>query len=325
MLNSAMGVVARDQSEGAFVDLDTIPEDSISLETGVRYLLSERAESLRKVLEREAIGAADVLLRQGARKSGGRIIAALPQPPSLPFDLPFVGKLPKPEDLPGPILVPRSAASGLPPTPALASPNEVLDAIAPRLTREEELFAISLTDLARGSLGDDAAVVLSGDALLEPEAVASLLLGVLATGRTPVGDSPQLAALAKSVRERLLPAANAADADADVANAASGANDGFEELSAAVRDLTPEESAVLSATAQSVADALWAKLVARMEEGLLSPEQRGAGASGRSTTVEGGGGGVAANAANGSTIRGGVEVAGEAVKTPLEPVVAMAR
>ena len=181
MLNSAMGVVARDQSEGAFVDLDTIPEDSISIETGVRYLLSERAESLRKVLEREAIGAADVLLRQGARKSGGRIIAALPQPPSLPFDLPFVGKLPKPEDLPGPILVPRSAASGLPPTPALASPNEVLDAIAPRLTREEELFAISLTDLARGSLGDDAAVVLSGDALLEPEAVASLLLGVLAT------------------------------------------------------------------------------------------------------------------------------------------------
>ena len=325
MLNSAMGVVARDQSEGAFVDLDTIPEDSISLETGVRYLLSERAESLRKVLEREAIGAADVLLRQGARKSGGRIIAALPQPPSLPFDLPLIGKLPKPEDLPGPILVPRSAASGLPPTPALASPNEVLDAIAPRLTREEELFAISLTDLARGSLGDDAAVVLSGDALLEPEAVASLLLGVLATGRTPVGDSPQLAALAKSVRERLLPAANAADADVDVANAASGANDGFEELSAAVRDLTPEESAVLSATAQSVADALWAKLVARMEEGLLSPEQRGAGASGRSTTVEGGGGGVAANAANGSTIGGGVEVAGEAVKTPLEPVVAMAR
>jgi hypothetical protein len=131
--------------------------------------------------------------------------------------------------------------------------------------------------------------------------------------------------LAKSVRERLLPAANAADADVDVANAASGANDGFEELSAAVRDLTPEESAVLSATAQSVADALWAKLVARMEEGLLSPEQRGAGASGRSTTVEGGGGGVAANAANGSTIGGGVEVAGEAVKTPLEPVVAMAR
>jgi hypothetical protein len=157
---------------------------------------------------------------------------------------------------------------------------------------------------------------------VEPEAVASLLLGVLATGRTPVGDSPQVAALAKSVRERLSPAA--ADADAAAASGADG--DGFEELAAAVRDLTVEESAVLSATAQRVADALWGKLASRMEEGLLTPEQRGgdgagagAGAGGRAS-IEGGGGVVASNASNGAR----VEVAGEAAKTP-EPVVAMAR
>jgi hypothetical protein len=33
-----------------------------------------------------------------------------------------------------------------------------------------------------------------GDALLEPEAVASLLLGVFATGRAPIGDSPEVGA-----------------------------------------------------------------------------------------------------------------------------------
>ena len=69
---------------GVFVDLDTIPEDSISLSTGLRYLLSPRAEALRKVLEKEAVGAADILLRQAARKGGGRLFAQLPQPPAGP-------------------------------------------------------------------------------------------------------------------------------------------------------------------------------------------------------------------------------------------------
>ena len=34
MLNSAKGVVARDQEEGVFVDLDTVPEDAISSPRG---------------------------------------------------------------------------------------------------------------------------------------------------------------------------------------------------------------------------------------------------------------------------------------------------
>lgn len=271
MLNSAMGVVARDAGDGVFVDLDTIPEDSISLGTGLRYLLSPRAEALRNLLEKEAAGAADILLRQATRKGAGRIFAQLPQPPSFPFPLPsFLPSLPKPEDVAGPVLIPRRDANAAP-VPILATPAQVLDAAAPRLTREEEIFAISLTDLAQGTLGREAAVLLSGDALLEPEAVAGLLLGVFATGRAPLTDSPEVAALARSVREQLAPSSSTAASGGVSANGegAGAENEGLDEIVEAVRNLTPEESAVLQAAARRVVEELWAGLVTRLESGLL--------------------------------------------------------
>ena len=271
MLNSAMGVVARDAGEGVFVDLDTIPEDSISLSTGLRYLLSPRAESLRKVLEKEAIGAADILLRQAVRKGGGRLFAQLPQPPRLPGFLPFeLPSFPKPEDVPGPMLVP--SRTGGAPTPCLATPNQVLEAAAPKLSREEELFAISLADLAQGTLGRDAAVVLSGDALLEPEAIAGLLLGALATGDVPGTDNPQVAAIVKQVREQLKPAEGSYksfDGEGTEEGKEEDTGEGVDEIVQAVRDLTPEESEVLQASARLVADAMWERFVDRLEAGLL--------------------------------------------------------
>ena len=263
MLNSAMGVVARDAGDGVFVDLDTIPEDSISLGAGLRYLLSPRAEALRNLLEKEAVGAADILLRQAARKSGGRVFAQLPQPPKLPFDLPFgLPPLPKPEDVPGPFLVP--GRGGAAPVPVFAAPSRVLEAAAPKLTREEELFAISLSDLARGTLGADAAAILAGDALLEPEATASLMLGVLASGRAPGLDNPQVATLARALREQLAPA-EAKGAEEGAEEGAEGGADPLEEIVAAVRDLTPEESETLRAAATRVGDALWERLTERLE------------------------------------------------------------
>ena len=271
MLNSAMGIVARDAGDGVFVDLDTIPEDSISLGTGLRYLLSPRAEALRNLLEKEAVTAADILLRQATRKSAGRIFAQLPQPPSLPFALPFLPELPKPEDVAGPVLVPRSDPNAAP-VPMLATPAQILDAAAPKLSREEELFAISLADLAQGTLGREAAVLISGDALLEPEAMAGLLLGVFANGSTPSGDSPEVAALARGVREQLRVAAPAGG------EASGERGDGLDEIVAAVRELSAEESEVLQASTRRVVEALWSGLVKRLE-GELLPAAGGAGAA----------------------------------------------
>ena len=129
-------------------------------------------------------------------------------------------------------------------------------------SREEEHFAISLADLAQGTLGSDAAVLLSGDALLEPAAAASLLLSVFATGRAPSAQDAQVAAVADAVRAQLAPAA------------APGGNDieSVDDVIAAVRDLSPEESAVLQASATPVAEALWDRLVTRLEGSLLADE-----------------------------------------------------
>ena len=131
-----------------------------------------------------------MLLRQALRKSVPRFFAQLPRPPTLPFPLPFAppgvqltaeGQLPNPEDVPGPFLVPSSNPGGSP-APVLASPAKVLDAVAPRLSREEELFALALGDLAEGTLGSDVATLVAGDAIADPGAIAALALDALANG-----------------------------------------------------------------------------------------------------------------------------------------------
>jgi hypothetical protein len=64
----------------------------------------------------------------------------------------------------------------------VATPQKLLDTLAPELSREEELYALSLVDLASSALGKDAGILVAGDAFLEPEAVARLALTVLTSG-----------------------------------------------------------------------------------------------------------------------------------------------
>ena len=49
LLNSAMGVVNRES--GAFVDLDTVPQGGVSLGEALSYLASDKATSLRALLQ----------------------------------------------------------------------------------------------------------------------------------------------------------------------------------------------------------------------------------------------------------------------------------
>merc|ERR1719238_2437444 len=158
LLNGALGVVAKTQG-GVFVDFDSIPEDGVALDEALKYLLSDEARSLRALLAEEAENVADVLARQAMRKAFGVLSTNVPPPP-------LIGQfLPKFEQVPGPVLLPTASGQ---PVPALQTPQQVLDVLAPKLTREEELYALSLVDLAKSTLGDDAGVVLSGDAVQEP-------------------------------------------------------------------------------------------------------------------------------------------------------------
>ena len=69
-------------------------------------------------------------------------------------------------------------------TQVVVTPEKLVDILAPELSREEELYAISLVDLASTTLGKDAGVLVAGDAFLEPQAVGRLALGVLTSGVT---------------------------------------------------------------------------------------------------------------------------------------------
>ena len=76
-----------------------------------------------------------------------------------------------------------------------------MDVAVPKLTRDEEFYAISLSDITKDTIGSDAAIVLNGDAVVDPRAAARLLLGVLSNGEVPqqIGSSPIFASTMKVV------------------------------------------------------------------------------------------------------------------------------
>jgi len=189
LLNSAAGIVAKQEGQ-AFVDLDAVPEDGVSAAEALSYVLSPGAASLRTLLAAEAETAADLLLRQALRKSVPLVAAAIPQPPTLPFLPPP----PEPLGLPLPLLLPSEGASSvlsssdglgsLPSSliagrPLITTGQQLLDTLAPKLTREEELYAISLVDLARSSFGEQTADLVAGNLAQEPRAAARAAIPLL--------------------------------------------------------------------------------------------------------------------------------------------------
>ena len=164
LLNSALGIVAKNTE--AAIDLDAIPVDAVDTGTALKFLMSEKAGSLRALLEEEAVNAGDILFRQASRKAFSHIINGLPRsvgalfypadrvpiplltmymhifpPLHMPTSRPpfFSRFLPKPENLPLPILLP--AINGRSAFQSLSTPAEALEIAAPKLSREEVRFS----------------------------------------------------------------------------------------------------------------------------------------------------------------------------------------
>jgi len=256
LINSAMGVVA-ESGDGVFVDFDTMPEDGVSLQQALSYLLSPKASSLRNLLQGEIVTAADLLVRQAARKAYSRAVASLPSNP-----LSFL-PLPSPAEIPIPLLIPTGLPGRADTTlvPILASPQQVIEQMAPKLNRDEELYALSLKDLVKGLAGDDVASVVSGDALAEPETLARLVLALLASGRAPGLENPNVSQLATQLRSQLLPA-DASNADQNEAS--------FQELLSTIDGLSDSEKTVLSHFGDSLVETIVSKSVSRLAP-LLPP------------------------------------------------------
>ena len=180
LLNNAAGSVST-QDGAAFVDLDAIPEDGLSFSSGLKFLLSDKAESLRNLLQSEVETVVDVLTRQVVRQGLSEAIIAL-SPPRLP-SIPFLGDIfpatPKFDELPLPILLPPINEN--PASVGMLTLNQFSDLVAPKLSQEEEIYALSLSDAVGEVFGEEVAEFVRGESVLSAKS-AQLLLSAVRSG-----------------------------------------------------------------------------------------------------------------------------------------------
>lgn len=258
LLNSALGVVAK--SSSSFIDFDSIPEDSVDISTSLKFILSPSSKSLRSILVEESVTAGDILLRQAARKVFQQVVNSLPRPPL------FGQFLPKPENIAIPFLIPREqiplptsyeesdsmltldfdrvqrALRGMKLTPKRMTAKEFLELSAPKLSREEELYAISLTDLATQTLGRDAGMIINGNMLLDLDGTSRMALRVLSSGQLPflnnnaLFSTAQISSFFQSLQSLR---------GGDQGGGTTSTGGGVDELVAGVSSLSAQEAAVL--------------------------------------------------------------------------------
>lgn len=180
LLNNAAGSVATQQG-AVFVDIDTVPEDGISFQEGLQFMMSDDAGSLRSLLEPEVDSIVDVLTRQIFRQGVQEAIVAL-TPPRLP-SIPFLGDIlppgPNLEEIPIPLLLPGSDGSS--PSFVVTTFKDLTDAVAPKLSQDEEIFALGLSDAAQEFFGEDMGAFVRGESIFSAKS-AEILLSSLRSG-----------------------------------------------------------------------------------------------------------------------------------------------
>lgn len=190
LLNNAAGSVLT-QDGAAFVDLDAVPEDGISIKDGLKFVLSDNASSLRSLLLKEMDNGIDVLSRQIFRRgvSEALVLLSPPRPPSIPFLGDIFPTPPPLDELSLPLLLPPTVRSNSGkgsdsmmfqgrPTVSVMTLKEFTDIVAPRLNQNEELFALSLADAASEFLGNDIGDILKGEQLLRPKSFMIVLQAI---------------------------------------------------------------------------------------------------------------------------------------------------
>jgi len=179
LLNNAAGQV--ETKEGAtFVDLDGVPEDGLSFKDGLKFLLSDKAESLRNLLESEVDSIVDILSRQIFRKGVDEALGAVtPRPPSIPFLGDILPQPPKLDEIPFPVVM-RASNGGGAPTVTMMTVKELKDVGTPSLSQDEELYALGIADAATEFFGEEFGSFVKGESVLSAKSADIVLAGLRA-------------------------------------------------------------------------------------------------------------------------------------------------
>lgn len=181
LLNNAAGAVATKEG-AAVVDLDAIPQNGISFQEGLKFVLSDKARGLRDLLEKEVDTIVDILTRQIVRQGISEAIVALtpPKPPLFLFSGNFLPPSPKLDEIPLPIFLPGAQGFRTPGV-AIMTIKDLTSIVAPKLTQQEELYALGLADAASEFFGDEVGKFVRGESVLSVQSV-QLILSTLRSG-----------------------------------------------------------------------------------------------------------------------------------------------
>jgi hypothetical protein len=244
LLNNAAGAVATKEG-AAFVDLDGVPKDGISFKDGLKFLLSDKAESLRNLLENEVETIVDILSRQIFRKGMSEAMVRLtpPTPPSIPFLGNIFPTPPKIDEIPLPLLLPGLKGINRP-SLAVTTLRALTSALAPKLTQEDEVYALGLADAATEFFGSDFGNFVKGESVFSRKTVEILLGGLRsgAIGKTDVVSPEALDAVMQSTSNIL-----------SLVRGSSAESTSVEkELTAAIDNLDESERALLDEITQEL-------------------------------------------------------------------------
>jgi len=168
LLQAAVGVTAGAGDQEGFIDFDAVPSQGADTQDLVDFLVSPAGKNLKPVLVRELAATLDLVMRSTTRRAYEELRAVL-QP-----RVPFLGALPAPPQPPLPLLTPRG--------PKLLAPEDLLDALQPKLDRQEEVSLQSNAQIFLALLGIPTDRTRGVDVEISPQRVVQVL-GALASQR----------------------------------------------------------------------------------------------------------------------------------------------
>merc|ERR1711871_1004230 len=121
----------------------------------------------------------------------------------------------------------------------------------------EELYALSLSDLTAQTLGNDAAVIVSGDTLLDPRAAARTLLYIIMNGEIPALESVPAVRQLSSALMRFV--------DSSSSSSSISKEDGLQSITKGLTNLNEEESKNLQEFASNVGGSILGKVLDRLQ------------------------------------------------------------